>query len=370
MTDRDCCILLNSVPGLGTPSLRRLLEGLGSYAAVFKASEKELTQAGGIRNSLAQKIIKAARNPGIVEDELKSCARLGCEIVTREDEAYPLMLRLIVDPPLALYIKGKWQVPPGCAIAVVGSRGASFYGKEMAGRLSYDLALRGVTIVSGLARGIDAASHAGALKASGKTLAVLGSGLGCLYPPEHEALAERIAESGAVLSEYPMMTQPVPYNFPRRNRIISGLSLGVVVVEASAKSGALITADCALEQGREVFAVPGPANSVTSQGTHRLLKQGARLVTSVEDIIEELGLTVETAARPSEKPQKAAAGYFSDEEKRMLALISDEPCAIDSLIEKSGKEPSQAASLLVKLELKGKIRQLPGKYFVQNTSGR
>ncbi len=367
MTERERCILLNTVSGLGSISLRKLLEVFGSYEAILKAGEKNLCRAGGIRESLARKIAEAARYPEKADQELKACARLGCIIVTREDEGYPQPLLSIVDPPLALYIKGSWQEQDGCAIAVVGSRNASFYGKQAAGRLSYDLALRGMTIVSGLARGIDSAAHEAALKASGRTLAVLGSGLDFLYPPENAPLAEAIARSGAILSEFPMATPPERHNFPRRNRIISGLSLGVVVVEAAAKSGALITADCALEQGREVFSVPGPVDSVTSQGTNGLLKQGARLVTSIEDIFEELGLQTHEAVA---KSAAAVVESASKEQVRLLALIHDKPESIDNLIAKSGYEPAAAASLLAMLELKGEIRQLPGKCFVRNSRCR
>jgi len=254
-------------------------------------------------------------------------------------------------------------------VAIVGSRRASLYGQQTAERMSYELAVRGVTVVSGLARGIDSAAHRGALKAQGRTLAVLGSGLSRLYPPEHADLAEQIAASGAVISEYPMGMAPPAQNFPRRNRLISGLSLGVVIVEAASHSGALITADCALEQGREVFAVPGKVDSVTSQGTHQLLKQGAKLTTTVDDILEELRL------EPIPMPRQASAASaphnlrMTDEEQRLLAHLSpDEPQDIDALAATTGLSVSVCAATLLGLELKRLVKQLPGKRFIGSGS--
>jgi len=321
---------------------------------------------------------------------------------------YPAALRQIHDPPLALYIRGSVPIE-GAAVAVVGSRHASRYGLQTAERLSYELALRGVTVVSGLARGIDGAAHRGALKAGGRTIAVLGSGLSVVYPPEHEPLAQQITQQGALVSEYPMTMQPLAQNFPRRNRLISGLSLGVVVVEAAARSGALITADCALEQNRDVFAVPGPITTPTSQGTHHLLKQGAALVTSVEDILEELGLAPQPArsnpARvpapeptdPAIGPRPSAVGrmveqehsggrdvapigagvqapravpvglHLVEEEQRVFACLSrEEPRYIDTITEDSGMGPTEVSSALLQLELRRLVRQLPGKRFVRN----
>jgi len=268
---------------------------------------------------------------------------------------------------------------------------------QAAERLAYELALRGITIISGLARGIDGAAHRGALKAGGRTIAVLGSGLNRLYPPEHLELAEQIAKQGAVISEYPMETEPLPHNFPRRNRIISGLSHGVVVVEAGPKSGALITTDCALEQGREVFAVPGPITSVVSQGTHNLLKQGAKLVTSVDDILEELspllaqgsGVRAQTSTAegsglrvqaeppalspeplchraPNPQPRAVPELQSPDIEQRVLTSIGIEtPLYVDAIAERSGLAAHEVSAALLQLELKQLVRQLPGKRFVR-----
>jgi DNA processing protein len=300
----------------------------------------------------------------------------GVTIVTLADAAYPQALRTIHEPPQTLHIRGSVLPADAIAVAVVGARHASLYGLQCAERLSYELALRGITVVSGLARGIDAAAHRGCLKAGGRTLAVLGSGLGRIYPPEHQELAAQIARQGAVLSEYPMDMQPFAGNFPRRNRLISGLALGVVIVEASRRSGALITADCALEQGREVFAVPGPMTSVTSQGTHELLKQGARLVTSVEDILDELRLVAQPAreAQPQHlagPPRMMAEAAAEPEALRTLdgrvfaCVRPREPRSIDAIADESGLSLPEVSSTLLRLELKQVIRQLPGKQFVR-----
>lgn len=299
MDDRERLIALNLVPGIGSLRLRRLLDAFGSLSTLWAASAEQLQQVEGVGPGFAQQLIDSRRKRDAVTEELGLARKAGCTVVTLEDDGYPVPLRQIHDPPLVIYMKGAWTEADETAVAMVGARRASLYGQQMAERLAYDLALRGVTVVSGLARGIDGTAHRGALKASGRTLAVLGNGLSSIYPSEHKDLAEQIAEHGALISEYPMRMEPLSQNFPQRNRLISGLSLGVVIVEAAKRSGALITADCALEQGREVFAVPGKADSITSQGTHQLLKQGARLVTSVEDILEELRLEPLMGSDPS-----------------------------------------------------------------------
>jgi DNA processing protein len=234
------------------------------------------------------------------------------------------------------------------------------YGLQLTERLAGELAVRGVTVVSGLARGIDAAAHRGALRAGGRTLAVIGSGLGALYPPEHAELAEQIAARGAVFSEFPITFPPIPGNFPRRNRLISGLSLGVVVVEAARRSGSLITADCALEQGREVFAVPGRIDSTGSHGTHALLKQGARLVTGVDDILEALHLELARALPPMPRPEVRA-----DVERLLDCFGTRAPIDVDRLAQRAGLPVATCGALLTQLELQRRVRQLPGKRFVR-----
>ena len=367
LTDRERLIALNLAPGIGSASLRRLLEAFGGLDRIFAAGVREIQQAAGLRAPAAERLAAACRDERRLARELELAKRAGVAILTPADAGYPDALRTIPDPPLALYVRGlPAEVESAPAVAIVGSRHASLYGLECAERLACELSLRGVTIVSGLARGIDGAAHRGALKAGGRTVAVLGSGLSRVYPTEHERLADEVAGSGWLVSEYPMETEPLPRNFPQRNRLISGWSLGVVVVEAAARSGALITADCALEQGREVFAVPGPMAAVTSQGTHHLLKQGARLVTSVEDILEELRL-VPLAAGGGGGPigSTAVSTELAEAEARVLACVKADPHTIDAVALKSGLGMPEVSSLLLQLEVKHLVRQLPGKRFVK-----
>ena len=365
LSNRERLILLNLIPDVGSIRLRRLLDAFGDLDRVWTAGPGELQQAEGVGPVLAQRIIAARHDEQRLTQELALATRHGVMIVTLEDDEYPESLKTIPDPPLALYIRGSVIEADRIAVAIVGARHASLYGLQCAEQLGHDLALRGVTVISGLARGIDGAAHRGALKASGRTLAVLGSGLACLYPPEHETLAVQVAEHGAVISEYPMEMRPLPHNFPRRNRVISGFSLGVVIVEAGQRSGALITADMALEQGREVFAVPGPMTSVTSQGTHQLLKQGARLVTSVEDILEELRLAPQPAVQTQRSGRSAETVPLLEFEQRVLSCLSEEPRDIDAVAAQTGLGMPEVSSLLLQLELKHVARQLPGKQFVR-----
>jgi DNA processing protein len=291
------------------------------------------------------------------------------------DVEYPKNLKTLHRPPKALYVNGSFKEDDDFAVAIVGSRRASLYGIQMAEKLGYDLALRGVTVVSGMARGIDAAAHRGALKAKGRTIAVMGSGHDNIYPPENKDLYKLIAASGAVISEFENDTPPVPKNFPIRNRIISGLSLGIIVVEAAKNSGALITADFALEQNREVFAVPGKISSLTSEGTHALIKDGARLVQSAEDVIEELGLheiepvSGEDKEVIKEKISKKTTRYvynaLTDDERKIYKVLSDEPLYVDDVVKQAKVELTKASKVLLALELKRLIKELPGKQFIR-----
>jgi DNA processing protein len=370
LTDRERLILLNLIPDIGSTQLRRLLDAFGELERVFRASAQELQQVEGLGPALARRIVSCCQDERMLKSELTLAKQHGVEILTLEDAAYPKLLRTIHDPPLALYIRGTLTPADEVAVGIVGSRRASLYGLQSAEQLSYDLALRGISVVSGLARGIDASAHRGALKASGRTLAILGNGLSSVYPIEHEPLAKQITQHGALISEYPMSMRPWPHNFPRRNRIISGLSLGVVIVEAANRSGALITADCALEQGREVFAVPGPMTAITSQGTHQLVKQGARLVTSANDIVEELHLAPEaakTSARMSEEGSAAHTVALPKLEERVFACVRrHKPRDIDMIASDSGLATSEVAALLLQLELKRLVQQRPGKQFVRS----
>lgn len=362
--DRERLIQLNLVPEIGSARLRRLLEAFGTLDELWAAPPQVLERLGRLNAELAGRLAACRDDRRQLDRELEGAARAGASIVTLADETYPERLRTIADPPPVLYIRGLMEPADAVAVGIVGARHASAYGLQCAGRLAEDLAVRGITVVSGLARGIDAAAHRGALRAGGRTLAVLGSGLGRVYPDEHAALADEIAGQGALMSEYPVTTAPLPYHFPQRNRLISGLSLGIVVVEAAQRSGALITADCALEQGREVFAVPGPMAAVTSQGTHNLIKQGARLVTSVEDILEELQLAPGPMAAGVQRDATAGSA-LPDAAQRLLACVTREPAYIDAIAGQAGVAAPDAASLLLDLELRRMIRQLPGKHFVR-----
>ncbi len=286
--------------------------------------------------------------------------------IALEDNRYPAWLRAIPDPPAVLYCDGLFEPKDRQAIAIVGSRQATPYGLRITETLARELSGAGFTIVSGLARGIDAAAHRAALEAGGRTIAVLGCGLDVNYPPEHARLREEIAASGAVLTELPAGTPPKPSHFPQRNRIISGLSLGVVVVEAAEDSGSLITARLALEQGREVFAVPGSIDAPLSRGPHGLLKQGAKLVETVDDIIEELLPQLDTAVAPKRRPgfsKAAEIPNLSPDERLLLDQMTRDPLHLDELTERSGLTPAAVAGILLALELKALVRQLPGQRY-------
>ena len=302
MTDKLPWLGLRSIPGVGIVLGQRLLQRFGSPGAVFKASFQDLAAVRGITPAMAQ-AIAGFRDWDKLEERLAQLTAQGAEMVTQDDPRFPAALKLIPYPPLLLYIKGTLTPADSLAVAVVGTRGASYYGLKAARRLAGALAARGVTVVSGLARGIDTAAHQGALEMSGRTLAVLGCGLDVVYPPENLKLYQEIPEHGALVSEFPLGTPPEARNFPIRNRIISGLALGVVVIEAGVKSGTAITVRYALDQGREVFAVPGPIDSPTSTGPHRLIQEGAKLVQDVEDILQRTPGPA-PGARPLVRPRR------------------------------------------------------------------
>ena len=291
-----------------------------------------------------------------------------------DNKEYPKNLKNIYDPPKALRVNGGFLEQDEMAVALVGSRRASLYGLESCEKLSYELASRGVTVVSGMARGIDSAAHRGALKAKGRTIAVMGSGHNNIYPPENDKLYDEIARNGAVVSEFEDDVPPLPRNFPKRNRIISGLSLGVVVVEAARNSGALITAGFALEQGRDVFAVPGKISSQTSGGTNDLIKDGARLVQSADDILEELSLVEMAPSKGDLKKSKdenigkMTKAYIynslTEKERKVYKTLSDDPINIDEILEKAGIPPQDAAKILLTLELKRLVARLPGENYI------
>lgn len=357
---------LTMVPGVGPKTCRALLERFGSAGKVLGAAESTLRDVPGVGGRLAEKIARA-RHDVDASGELDLCRERGVRPVARGAEGYPPPLEDIPDPPSLLYVRGTIEPADQLAIALVGSRKCTPYGIRIAERLAASLARVGLTVVSGLARGIDAAAHRGALTAGGRTIAVLANGLAEVYPPEHEGLAREVAAAGALISESPMRQQPIAGLFPQRNRVISGLSLGVVVVEASPKSGSLTTAKHAMEQNREVFAVPGPVDSLASRGCHYLIRDGARLVQTVDDILEELGpLVREIRAGPGEPAVRHPAELsLSDQERSLLNRLDDHPVAVDALILASGLTPSQVMATLSVLEMRRLVRRLPGPAFVR-----
>ena len=364
MTEQEAYICLNMMERIGPVGVRSLVVVLGSASAIFDASREALQQADGIGPEMAECIVNQ-RDSINLEDELARAEAAGVRLLTPLDEDYPEGLRQIHDPPLALYIRGRLRPTDRHAVAVVGTRRATHYGMDTARKLSYQLGKAGVCVMSGLALGIDTAAHEGALRGGGRTIAVIGSGFDHLYPEENAALAKRIAEQGAVITEFPFARKPDKTTFPMRNRIVSGLSKGVLVVEAGQRSGAAITANQALSQGRSVFAVPGRIDSYASIGTNALIKQGAYLVTDVQDILEHFEMLFPQSQSP------AAGKVDSRGSERHPELSKDETCVVsilekgelgvDVLIRESEISPSKIASLLVALELKRVVRMLPGQ---------
>ena len=354
------------VPGVGPHTCRALLERFQTATGVLNASSAALRDVPGVGPKLAEKILTARRDYD-VQEELELCRLKGVELVRRGAPPYPTHLEEIPDPPALLYVRGTLEPRDLLAIALVGSRRCTPYGIRIAERLATSLARTGFTIVSGLARGIDAAAHRGALKAGGRTIAVLANGLAQIYPPEHDELAREVVESGAVLTELPMRQGPLAGLFPQRNRIISGLCLGVVVVEAAPRSGSLSTAHHAMEQNREVFAVPGPVDSMASRGCHRLIRDGARLVETVDDILEELGPLVEEVQTAPDEPtvRHPAELTLSDQERSLLGQLESQPSGVDELIVRTGLTASQVMATLSVLEMKRLVRRLPGHQFVR-----
>jgi DNA processing protein len=363
-------LILSTVEGLGCRGAHRLLETYQTPSALFSASVQDLIQQG-----LPEFVARALLSDRLkfqAEAELAKCQQNQVQILTTWDEAYPPILKQTYDPPILLFVKGDVKCLSSPAIAIVGSRRATPYGVNTAEKLARELAQRGLTICSGLARGIDSAAHRGALEVHGKTIAVLGSGLDHIYPRENKKMAQQIEKSGCVISEFPLGTSPSPQNFPIRNRIISGLCLGTCLVEAAEFSGSLITARLALEQGREVMAVPGNITSPNSFGPNLWIKQGAKLVQNWEDIVEELPRLIKEQVLTSQKalPEGRDGSLFlevlTSSEKCVLELLRDDEAShVDYLLERSRLTSSELLSTLSELEMKDKIKQLPGKNFVR-----
>jgi DNA processing protein len=359
-------IRLSMVSGVGPQTSRALLERFGSAGRVLTAKRSELRDVPGVGPKLVEKI-EQARQECDAESELALCRRSNVQVVPRGDAEYPAALENIPDPPSLIYRKGQAEQREQLAIAIVGSRRCTPYGARVAERLGAGLARIGFTVVSGLARGIDAAAHRGAIKAGGRSVAVLANGLASVYPPEHEDLARALVESGGLVSEMPMMQVPLAGLFTQRNRIISGLSLGVVVVEATPRSGSLSTAHHAMEQNREVFAVPGPVDSLNSRGCHHLIRDGAKLVETVDDVLEELGPLVNEVKTSPEEPtvRHPAELTLNDLERSLLGRLDDSPMAVDDLIAGAGLTAGQVMATLSVLEMKRLVRRLPGPRFVR-----
>ena len=358
-------VRLSLISGVGPRLRKALLEEFGTAAAVLSAAPSDLRRVQGIGAELTRRIA-VAREDIDVQAELDLCAANGIAILSECDPAYPRALREIHDPPGILFVRGEVLPQDALAVAIVGSRHATHYGLAQAERLAGGLARAGLTIISGLARGIDAAAHRGALAAGGRTLAVLGSGVLNMYPPEHAALADEVAARGAVISESPPRSPPLSGAFPQRNRIISGMSLGVLVVEASVRSGALISARHAMEQGREVFAVPGRVDNRMSHGCHRLIRDGAKLVETVDDVLEELGPLVAPAqSAQGDAVHHPAELMLNELEQQVLAKIASEPITIDAVLAASQLPAPQVLATISVLEMRRLIRRLSGNLIMR-----
>jgi DNA processing protein len=367
MDNREALVALNLIEGVGPVRVRLLLEHFGQAAAILRASTVQLQQVKGIGPDTAEAIAAWEKRIDL-NAELKRIEEFGCRIVVQEDAEYPSLLREIYDPPVVLYVKGELLAKDKNSVALVGSRMTTHYGIEVGRKLAYQLAYLGVTVVSGGARGIDTAAHQGALSAKGRTIAVLGTGINIIWPAENRELFERIAANGAVVTQFPFNRPGDKQSFPIRNRIVAGMALGVVVVEANLTSGALITANFATEYGRQVFAVPGRIDSPRSKGCHDLIKKGAKLCEGAEDILSEFEYLFPSTNRP---PSPAETGVLpalelSENEQKVYDTLDSEEVGIDDVIRKSGLPSSTVSVALLSLEMKRLVKQLPGKVFVRN----
>jgi len=368
MDSREALVALNLIEGVGPVRLRQLLEAFGDAPSILRASKQQLLQARNIGEETAEAISNWEKTVDL-SAELKRIADFGCRIVIQADPEYPELLRQIYDPPIVLYVKGDLLTKDKNAVAMVGSRMTTHYGTEVARKLAYQMAYVGVTVVSGGARGIDSAAHQGALTAKGRTIAVLGTGINLVTPPENGELFERIAASGAVITQFPFNRPPDKQSFPIRNRIVAGMTLGTIVVEANMTSGALITANFAVEYGRQVFAVPGRIDSPRSKGCHELIKKGAKLCESAEDVLSEFEYLFPASNRPAAPSETGVlpAIELSDNEQKVFDALDHEESNIDEIIRHSALPSSAVSVALLSLEMKRLIRQLPGKIFVKNT---
>ena len=362
MTRTEAYLVLNALRLVGPVRVRKLREALGGVEGLFGCPTSRMAGVEGVGQAVAESI-RGWEKSFDLADELKKIEKHKLQVVDCEDPAYPALLREIHDPPMVLYYRGSLQAVHGACLGIVGTREATGYGIELAKKLGYQLAYAGVGVVSGLARGIDTAAHQGALAGKGRTAAVLGCSMDQMYPAENRSLAEKMEEAGGcVMSEFCLGTSPDRQTFPMRNRIVSGLSKGVLVIEAARASGAMITAKQALEQGRQVFAVPGRIDHPQSGGCHQLLKDGARLVESVEDVLAEFEFLLPRSEMPS---SPRTPDDFGEEEKKVFEALGREEMHLDVLTRKCGLPSPKVSATLLKLELKHRVRQMPGKYFTR-----
>ena len=367
MDSREALVALNMVEHVGPIRVRQLLEHFGEAPKILSASKSQLRQVRGIGDDTAEAISNWEKSVDLA-GELKRIADFGCHVLTQADENYPPSLKEIYDPPIVLYVKGELNAKDKNAVSMVGSRMTTHYGIETARKLAYQLAYVGVTVVSGGARGIDTAAHQGALSGKGRTVAVLGTGINLIFPSENAELFERIAANGAVITQFPFNRQADKQSFPIRNRIVAGMTLGTVVVEANMTSGALITANFATEYGRQVFAVPGRIDSPCSKGCHDLIKKGANLCEGAEDILSEFEYLFPASNRPPGASETGVlpAIELSGNEQKVYDALGDEELNTDDVIRRSGRPSSAVSVALLSLEMKRLVRQLPGKIFVRN----
>ncbi|HLC17160.1 MAG TPA: DNA-processing protein DprA [Thermodesulfovibrionia bacterium] len=352
-------LALSLIKGLGPVTIKQVVTAFGEAKAVFSQRADQIIAVAGITQSRAQ-LIASFKDWQLVDNTIEAVQKAGAALVTFNDPDYPEELKQLYDPPSVLFVKGELLSNDKFAVSIVGSRTCTEYGRNVTQKMTASLCAKGFTIVSGMARGIDTVAHSSALKAGGRTFAVLGSGIDVPYPSENMPLFHKIPDSGAVISEFPPGTRPIRENFPKRNRLISALSLGTLVIEASDKSGALITARCAVDQGKEVFAIPGNINWLTSKGTHDLIKKGAKLVDNPDDIVEELAPLLKGFLREARIRQLPP---LNEEEQAVLKTCDREPIHIDDIIRQTSMPPSRVMSVLLALELKGLIRQWEGKKF-------
>lgn len=367
MDSHEAFITLNLIDGVGPVRVRQLLEHFREPGAILDASLNDLLQVNGIGEETARAIANW-RSTVPLEAELKRIAEYGCRVVIQSDAEYPELLKQIYDPPMVLYIRGQLLPKDKNAVAMVGSRLTTHYGIETARKLAYQLGYLGVTVVSGGARGIDTAAHQGALSGQGRTVAVLGTGINVVWPAENKELYDRIAANGALITQFPFNRPGDKQSFPIRNRIVAGMTLGTVVVEANLTSGALITANFSNEYGRQVFAVPGRIDSPRSKGCHELIKKGAKLCEGAEDILSEFEYLFPASNKPASPAQTGVlpALELSENEQRVYDTLNHEEINIDEVIRQSGLPTSAVTVALLSLEMKRLIRQLPGKMFLKN----